>query len=155
MLVGYGEGDLEADHLRRITDTLIDSSISASDLLEVVRSNGNLGETRWVVKKQNDVPGLDNDIVWIERGVPGDDGTGWRHIDDKHTSDLVNKYESIDSSDGVESLVNSIIRNPDRVTTTSDGKAVFVYKVESDKKPVTVYVGSNGFTQTAYPQNLP
>ena len=57
--------------------------------------------------------------------------------------------------DDVESLVNSIIRNPDRVMTTSDGKAVFVYKVESDKKPIPVYVGSNGFTQTAYPQDLP
>jgi len=137
------------------SDTLIDSSISASDLLAVVRSNGNLGETRWVVKKQDEVPGLDNDVVWIERGVPGNDGTGWRHIDDKHTSDLVNKYDSIGSSDDVEKLVNDIIRNPDRVVTTNDGKAVFVYKVDPDKKPITVYVGSNGFVQTAYPQDLP
>lgn len=175
----YGDGDLDASNLRRIdeliesgdmdqadvqrllgiletrdTDPLIGEDINVNTLIEVVESNGDLSDTRWVVQKSGDTPGLDNEVVWIENGVPGDDGTGWQHIDDKHTSDIVNQYDSIGTSRDVERLLNDAIRNPDRVFMTNDGKAVFVYEVEPGTRPVTVYVGSNGFTQTMYPQSV-
>lgn len=178
-LLCYGEGDLDANDLRRIDDTFdtgdmdqrdvqrmlgmletkganpyVDDDVDAADLLRVVDSSGDLSETRWVVKKQGEVPGLDNDVTWVEQGVLGDEGAGWQHIDDKHTSDIVNKYDSVEDSSDVERVLNDAIRDPDNVMTTADGKAVFVYRVEPGKKPVTVYVGSNGFIQTMYPQAL-
>ncbi|PSP84655.1 hypothetical protein BRC96_04210 [Halobacteriales archaeon QS_6_64_34] len=133
---------------------LLSDDLEANTMIKVVESNGDLSDTRSVVQKSDDIPGLDNDVVWVENGVPGDDGTGWQHIDDKHTSDIVNQYDSIENSRDVENLLNDAIRNPNRVTTTNDGKAVFIYEVEAGERPVTVYVGSNGFTQTMYPQSI-
>jgi hypothetical protein len=154
-------GQMDQSDVRALTDilqsrdsnALIDSDVEADDVLTVAE-NGDLSDTRWMVQKSGEIPGLDNDVVWVENGIPGTDGTGWQHIDDEHTSDIVNQYDSVENSRDVENLLNDAIRNPDRLMKTSDAKAVFVYEVESGKKPVTVYVGSNGFIQSMYPQSV-
>ncbi|QLH81396.1 CARDB domain-containing protein [Halosimplex pelagicum] len=139
---------------RKEADPYTDDAIEGEDLLDIVENNGDLSETKWVLQKEGDVPGLDNDVVWLQKGVPGDDGTGWKHIADKHSSDLKNKYDSVETDEDVQNIIRDTIKNPDEVLTTDNGKAVFKTKIESDKKPVTVYVGSNGFIQTIYPQEM-
>ena len=156
------DGDLDSAGYQRMLgmletkadDPLVDSDLTADDVMDIAESNGDLSETRWAVRSDQSVEGLDDEIVWLEEGVPGDDGTGYQHIVDKHEGDITRKYDRVESADDVEALVNKAITNPDRTMVTSDGKAVFVYRVAEDKKPLTVYVGSNGFVQSAYPQRI-
>jgi hypothetical protein len=131
-------GILETKH----SDPYTGDNIDGDELLDVAENNGDLSETKWVIQKQEDTPGLNNDVVWLEKGVPGDDGTGWKHIVDKHSGDLKNQYDSINTDEDVQNLIRDTIKDPDEVLTTDDGKAVFKAEVEGDKKPVTVYVGS-------------
>ncbi|MBO4247370.1 carboxypeptidase regulatory-like domain-containing protein [Halomicrobium sp. IBSBa] len=155
-------GDMDqADYQRllglletKADDPLLDRDLDSDDLLDVAESNGDLSETRWAVRADQSVEGLDDEIVWLEEGVPGDDGTGYQHIIDKHESDITGKYDGVDDTGEVEALVNQALKNPDRTMLTSDGKAVFVYRVSEGEKPLTVVVGSNGFVQSAYPQQV-
>ncbi|WP_222915916.1 hypothetical protein [Natrinema sp. SYSU A 869] len=107
MLVRYGEGDLEADHLRRMNELLdsgdmdqadaqrmmgvletkadnplIEDTIQANNLLEIPEQGYDLSTTRLAVTDD------DGNIRWLERGVfdPNTGGTdyGWTYLEARH-----------------------------------------------------------------------
>ncbi|WP_408960154.1 hypothetical protein [Natrinema sp. 74] len=108
MLVRYGEGDLEADHLRRMNElldsgdmdqadaqrmmemletkdadgSLIDDSITGSDLIDIAESDkSNLAQTRIVGKTDDGQP------LWFERGeyeIGSDENHGWVYLKGRH-----------------------------------------------------------------------
>ena len=150
------DSDVDKNDISRLGELIEDEAVDVSSnrLAKISENSGDLSETTWATEKTEDVPGLNNNVVWIERGTPGQDGTGLRHIKDKHGEDFRSQYDAIETEQDIESAIQRTIENPDRIEQTSDGKAVFVKEIEEGKKPVTVYVGSNGFTQSAYPQNI-
>ena len=100
MLVRYGEGDLDAEHLRRMTDLVdsgdmdqadvqrvlgmlgtkgtspfLDSDLTASDLLTSAGKKSQLDETRVVARDHL------GRVRWLETG---NSNTGWQHILDRH-----------------------------------------------------------------------
>ncbi|ELZ21704.1 hypothetical protein C477_05159 [Haloterrigena salina JCM 13891] len=107
MLVRYGEGDLEAEHLRRMNELLdsgdmaqadaqrmmgiletkghnplIEDTIQANDLLKIPSQGNDLSTTRLVVTDD------DGNIRWLERGVfdpnAGQTDYGWTYMEARH-----------------------------------------------------------------------
>ena len=150
----YEQGDLDEADIdnfgRLIQDETIDAD--AHRILNIANNGGDLSETRRAVDVNDDIPGLKNDVVWLEEG---NDAAGFKHILDRHgKSDEFYDMSGVENPDDIENLVMKAVDegDPQRIPDVDGGGTAFEYTLRTGDD-VTVIVGDNGFIVTARPGN--
>jgi len=139
---------MDGADLRRFSE-LVDDDTNGDTLVHVAKQ-GNLKDTRRAVSLEQDVPGLEDDVVWLENG---NDAAGFEHILKRHgTADQFYDMPGVDAPSDIENLIMKAVKNGDRsqIPVSDGGGTAFTYTRSSGDR-ITVIAGDNGFIVTARP----
>lgn len=82
------------------------------------------------------------EIVWIEEGSEGDNGSGLKHIIERHGSE----FEAIGITDIPGFLIKAI--QSDKIVATqgkNNPRNVYEFEIKNEKHYVAVSIGKNGY----------
>jgi hypothetical protein len=136
------EGCIDVQDGRKLLYRHIDEELSASDLLRVTDSNGDISKTIMVLQTAKGTK-------WLKVGNPY---AGFRHILNRHKNDFIsNSRLNVNSAEDIKDLIYTVVKKGDaqRIPEADEGGWAYVYEVNG--KSVTVITGSNGYIVTAYP----
>ena len=105
--------------------------------------NGDLSESVVITRDAS------GNIKWLENG---NSEAGYRHILERHEEDIY-AIDGIDSRQDIKLEIKNTINEgtPHDIPADEGGGVAYVVN-PSDRKPLTVITGENGFTVTAIPK---